>query len=44
MLYLYFVTKAFCSSELRRHDMVLIAEYLWGDDWPVAKRESNEAD
>ena len=24
--------------------MVLKAEYLWGDDWPVAKRESNEAD
>jgi hypothetical protein len=21
--------------------MVFIAEYLWGDDWPVAKRESN---
>jgi len=24
--------------------MVFIAEYLWGYDWPVAKRESNGAD
>jgi len=24
--------------------MVFTAEYLWGDDWPVAKREINGAD
>jgi hypothetical protein len=29
---------------MRGHDMVFTAEYLRGDDWPVAKRESNGAD
>ena len=28
IIYLYFATKAFCSSKLRSHDMVFIAEYL----------------